>query len=93
MTLMRDLQLRTPVPRLLKEERKRAGLKQSELADRLGVPQSFVSKYEIGERKLEFVEVQAICAALHLTLTEFAARIEAIKGEHDAAVTGVSEEG
>lgn len=40
-----------------------AGFKQSELAAILGSPQSYVSKYEIGERNLDFVEVLLICKA------------------------------
>ena len=41
---------------LLIAERKSAGLTQQDLADRLGKPQSFVSKYERGERRLDVVE-------------------------------------
>lgn len=33
-----------------------AGLRQEDLADRLGKPQSFVSKVERGERRLDLVE-------------------------------------
>ena len=36
--------------------RKRAGLTQQQLARRLERPQSFVSKYESGERRLDVVE-------------------------------------
>lgn len=45
----------------LKTIRENADLRQLDLAARLGVPQSFVSKYEIGERRLTFVEVLLIC--------------------------------
>jgi transcriptional regulator with XRE-family HTH domain len=44
--------------------REEAGLTQVDLARRLGKPQSYVSKYESGERKLELPELDAICAAL-----------------------------
>ena len=44
--------------------RKAAGLKQAELADRLGQPQSFVSKFERGERRLDVVELIIIARAL-----------------------------
>ena len=81
MSLIHDFQSRTPVAYFLREERTRVGLKQSELAIRLGVPQSFVSKYEIGERKLEFGEVQAICIALGLSLSELAAKVEESEGQ------------
>jgi transcriptional regulator with XRE-family HTH domain len=41
---------------LLLKARKDAGLTQAVLAVRLGRPQSFVSKYEAGERRLDVVE-------------------------------------
>ncbi len=44
--------------------RKRAGLTQQALARRLKRPQSFVSKYESGERRLDVTEFIAILAAL-----------------------------
>ncbi|MHA0798286.1 helix-turn-helix domain-containing protein [Gilvimarinus sp. F26214L] len=47
----------------LKAIRIGAGLRQQDLGARLGVPQSFVSKYERGERKLTFVEVLLVCDA------------------------------
>jgi transcriptional regulator with XRE-family HTH domain len=44
--------------------RSEKGLTQLELASRLGKPQSYVSKYESGERKLELPELEAICSEL-----------------------------
>jgi transcriptional regulator with XRE-family HTH domain len=49
---------------LLIEARKAAGLTQVEVADRLGKPQSFVAKYEGGERRLDVVEFLAVARAL-----------------------------
>jgi transcriptional regulator with XRE-family HTH domain len=49
---------------LLINARQRHGLSQSELARRLGKPQSFVSKYERGERRLDLVEFLEVAAAL-----------------------------
>ena len=46
------------------ELRKEAGLTQVELAQRLGRPQSYVSKYERGERRLDVVEFLAVTRAL-----------------------------
>ena len=40
------------------------GFKQEDLAETLKVPQSFVSKYESGERMLTFVETVSICLAM-----------------------------
>lgn len=61
---------------LLKAIRSEAGLKQAELAQRLGVPQSFVSKYETGERRLDLLEVHQVCCATGISLLDFAARLE-----------------
>lgn len=41
----------------LRDLRKQAGLGQVELAELLGKPQSFVSKYESGERRLDVLEL------------------------------------
>lgn len=49
---------------LLSAAREKAGLTQQELADRLGKPQSFVAKYEGGERRLDVIEFLAIARAL-----------------------------
>jgi transcriptional regulator with XRE-family HTH domain len=49
---------------LLVAERERVGLTQVDIAGRLGKPQSYVSKYERGERRLDLVEFQDICKAL-----------------------------
>jgi transcriptional regulator with XRE-family HTH domain len=49
---------------LLVAARKKAGLTQQDVADRLGRPQSFVAKYEGGERRLDVVEFLQVAAAL-----------------------------
>lgn len=41
---------------LMIQQRKAAGLTQVELARRLRKPQSFIAKYETGERRLDVVE-------------------------------------
>ena len=51
---------------LLAEGRRASGLTQAELAARLGRPQSFVSKYETGERRLDVVEFLEVADALGL---------------------------
>lgn len=42
------------------------GFTQTGLAEILGKPQSFVSKYESGERRLDVIEFLAVCEALKL---------------------------
>ena len=44
--------------------RKKAGLTQMAVADTLGRPQSFVSKYEKGERRLDVIEFLAVARAV-----------------------------
>lgn len=61
---------------LLRTLRENAGLRQVDLAERLGRPQSFVSKYESGERRLDLVEIQALCQALGTTLVAFVQEFE-----------------
>ncbi len=46
------------------QARKDAGLTQQQVADKLGRPQSFVAKYEIGERRLDVVEFLEIAKLL-----------------------------
>lgn len=48
----------------LSNKRQLAGLSQQQLADSLSKPQSYVSKYENGERRLDFIEVLDICVII-----------------------------
>lgn len=61
---------------LLREKRRTAGLSQLELAKRLGRSQSFVSKYESGELRLDLVELNIICQALGVSLSSFVRQFE-----------------
>lgn len=49
---------------LLIAERLRVGLTQIDVANRLRKPQSYVSKYERGERRLDIVEFFDVAQAL-----------------------------
>jgi transcriptional regulator with XRE-family HTH domain len=62
---------------LLREIRAEAGLRQVDLAKRLRKPQSFVSKYESGERRLDLIELRQVCHALGISLEELVRRFEA----------------
>ena len=52
-------------------ERKRAGLSQFQLAKKLSKPQSFVSKYERGERRLDVLEFFHVAEALEIDPFKF----------------------
>ena len=64
---------------LLVRARKTAGLTQAALAERLSRPQSFVSKFERGERRLDVIEFLEVTEALGVDAREFLSDIAAIK--------------
>jgi transcriptional regulator with XRE-family HTH domain len=61
---------------MLREARTQAGLRQADVAERLGQPQSYVSKYESGERRLDVVELWSVLDVLGVSLGDFARRLE-----------------
>lgn len=56
--------------RLLAQARAEAGLTQLQVATRVQRPQSFVSKYENGERQLDVIEFVAVCKAIGVPPSE-----------------------
>lgn len=60
----------------LRQAREEAGLTQEELALRLGESQSFISKCERGERRMDLVELRAICKAMGISLEKFVKNFE-----------------
>jgi ribosome-binding protein aMBF1 (putative translation factor) len=61
---------------LLRRIRIEAGMRQEDLADKLGMPQSVVSKFESGERRLDLLELRDVCVALGISLEDFVRRFE-----------------
>lgn len=61
---------------LLRRTRVEAGLTQVALAEKLGQTQSFVSKVERGERRLDVVELRWWCLELGVPLGEFMRGLE-----------------
>lgn len=49
---------------LLVQARKDAGITQVELGERIGQRQTFVSKFELGERRLDVAEFVLVCRAV-----------------------------
>jgi transcriptional regulator with XRE-family HTH domain len=62
--------------RLLQTTRMEAGVTQADLADRLKLTQSQVSKIERGETRLDVIQLRAVCSALGTTLTAFVRKLE-----------------
>jgi transcriptional regulator with XRE-family HTH domain len=61
---------------LLRQMRIESGLRQEDLAEKLAEPQSFISKYESGERRLDLIELRQICSVLGCSLTHLIDRFE-----------------
>jgi len=61
---------------VLRELRKQRNLTQDQLARAIGVKQAFVSKYETGERRLDFLDLVGICDVLGISIVKFAERFE-----------------
>jgi transcriptional regulator with XRE-family HTH domain len=61
---------------LLRELRNQKGLTQGQLGKAIGAKQAFVSKYETGERRLDFLDLVAICEALGISIVRFAEKFE-----------------
>ncbi len=55
---------------VLARARERAGLKQSDVAARLGLPASYLSKIESGTRRLDVVELIRIAGAMNVDPAE-----------------------
>lgn len=68
---------------LLIGKRKQKGITQKDLSEILGKPQSYVSKYEIGERNIDIIEFIRISNALNAPpeelLKEFLTRYNEVK--------------
>lgn len=55
---------------LLRKAREQSGRTQREIAQMLGRPQSYVSKVETCERRIDFVELLQLCRVIGATLPE-----------------------
>jgi transcriptional regulator with XRE-family HTH domain len=58
------------------EARKSAGLSQEEAATRMGKPQSYISKCQTGERRVDVIELYNYCEALGISFAEFTQELE-----------------
>lgn len=60
----------------------RGSKRQGDVAALLGVPQTYVSAYELGKVRLDFVQLRNWCAACGLTLAQFVEAFEQKWAEH-----------
>jgi len=68
---------------LLRNTREERGLTQIDVAQRLGQTQSFVSKVERGERRIDIVELRAFCSAIGVNFLTFVNKLEHTFEFHD----------
>lgn len=54
----------------VRDKRRQHGFTQRDLASALGKPQSFISKLETAERRLDFIELIRLARVLKIRLTE-----------------------
>lgn len=78
--------------RELRKVRINAALTQGELAKRLGQTQSFVSKVERGERRLDVVELRAFCGVLGVSFSSFTKQLERILNDGSNLIAKVKDE-
>lgn len=65
---------KTRLAALLRQVRVEAELTQAQLADSIGQSQSYISKYESGEQRLDLIELEAVCVACRLSIVDFVKR-------------------
>lgn len=63
---------------LLRKVREDLGVTQTQLADLLEATQTFVSKCERGERRLDVIELRQWCTALGIDFGDFAQQLNAL---------------
>jgi transcriptional regulator with XRE-family HTH domain len=61
---------------IIRDLRREQNLTQVQLAKAIGVKQAFVSKYETGERRLDFLDLVGICDALGISIVKLAETFE-----------------
>src|SRR5216110_229105 len=61
---------------VLVRARERAGFKQADVAARLGLPASYLSKIENGTRRLDVIELMQIAEAMNVDAAEMVRELE-----------------
>lgn len=64
------------VLRLLRKARKASGLTQVQIAKAMHQSQSFISKIELGDRRLDIIQLRTLLKAFGVKLTDFVHDLE-----------------
>lgn len=60
----------------LRAAREKAGLSQRAVAARIGKPQSYIHKWECGQRQLNLIDLRDVCVALDIPIVEFVRELD-----------------
>ena len=60
----------------LRSKRESKNVTQVQLAEMLGVKQTFISKIETCDRRLDLIELRQICQVLNISFVDFVAEVE-----------------
>jgi|APSaa5957512622_1039677.scaffolds.fasta_scaffold233131_1 transcriptional regulator with XRE-family HTH domain len=66
---------------LLRKLRRDRNLSQADIGERIQKRQTFISKYELGERRLDILELRTVCHAIGISLTDFVSELEKRLGD------------
>jgi transcriptional regulator with XRE-family HTH domain len=66
---------------LLVAARKQAGIRQAELARRVGKTQTFVARFEAGQRRIDTIEFLALCEVIGLDPLKVVRKLLKVEGE------------
>lgn len=69
---------------ILKRARQERGLSQTELADQLGMSQVLISRGELGDRKIDALELRQMCAALKVDFMEFMGQLDTELSDYES---------
>lgn len=67
---------RERLSQLLRQLRVNANMRQVDMASKLDEPQSYVSRYESAEQRLDLIELRRICKVLGISLAELVEKFE-----------------
>lgn len=72
---------------MLRDLRAEAGLSQAQFAERLGRTQTWVAKYETGQRRIDFLDLRVLCQALGVDVVSVVRRFELVVTEIEGTPT------
>jgi len=66
---------------ILTDARKHAGIRQAELARRVGKTQTFVARFEAGQRRIDAIELLALCEIIGIDPIKLIRKLLKVEGE------------